>query len=490
MLRPGQGSIPPVLDRTTRRVWLIAGAAALLRGLMVAGLELYSDEAYYWLWSRRLAFGYFDHPPMVAWLARLSSALLPGEMGLRLLFLACGGLAVAFAGLIARELWPDSRAPLFAALLAAAAPLLTLTGALALPDAPVEAAYAAATFFLVRARGKRWLAAGAAVGLALLSKYTAALLAPALLVLVLWDRDLRGQLRTAWPWLGAAVAVALFAPTLLWNFQHDFVSIRFQLHHGFGRGASVASFLQYLGGQLLGPGPLVLPLGVALLVRTRQPAEKRLAAATLLPLLVTTYSALRGPVEANWPSLVYPGLCAAAGVMLARLRPAAGTWLAGVSVALGLVLLAGFALEERNPRLIPPGSPAITRIRGWKEFAERARELAPQACASMGDPAGCDAAGPWVVPSSYQVAGMLAFYTGWTRLAPAQERPSQLDVWNDWPAPGSAFLLVSEYGPDANTYRQYPAEGEGPTLRHQVRFKGAVLRNLAVTPFARFLGRR
>ena len=44
---------------------------------------LIGDEAYYWLWSRRPALGYFDHPPMVAWLITLSTAVLPGEAGAR-----------------------------------------------------------------------------------------------------------------------------------------------------------------------------------------------------------------------------------------------------------------------------------------------------------------------------------------------------------------------------------------------------------------------
>src|SRR6266498_4167697 len=71
--------------------------------------ELYSDEAYYWLWSLRPAGGYFDHPPLVAWLITASAWLVPGELGVRLLFLAAGGLTVAFAALLAAELSDDAR---------------------------------------------------------------------------------------------------------------------------------------------------------------------------------------------------------------------------------------------------------------------------------------------------------------------------------------------------------------------------------------------
>ena len=50
-------------------------ALVLLRALMAADLPLSADEAYYWLWSRHPAAGYFDHPPMIAWLIRAGTLL-------------------------------------------------------------------------------------------------------------------------------------------------------------------------------------------------------------------------------------------------------------------------------------------------------------------------------------------------------------------------------------------------------------------------------
>src|SRR5919206_1781225 len=101
----------------------VAAAAAAARAVAFAPTELYADEAYYWLWSLRPAAGYYDHPPLVAWLIALSAPVVPGEVGVRLLFLAAGALTVVFAALLARELSPDARAPLYAAALAAAAPM-------------------------------------------------------------------------------------------------------------------------------------------------------------------------------------------------------------------------------------------------------------------------------------------------------------------------------------------------------------------------------
>jgi len=466
-------------------VWGIALAAGAARLLLFLGLDLYADEAYYWLWSRHLATGYFDHPPMVAWLVWLSTRAGPGELLVRLPFVLCGVLAVVFAALTARELSADRRAPLLAALLAATGPILTLTGGLALPDAPVEAAYGAATWLVARARGRGWLWAGLAVGLALLSKFTAALLAPALLALVLWDPDLREELRTPWPWLGAGIAVALFLPNLLWNAAHDFVSVRYQLWHGFASTVTLRSVLDYAGGLLGGPGPVVLLLGVAFLARARTSAAKRVAAATFLPMLVTFAAATRSPVEANWGALVYPALAGAAGASLAALGRGLRRGLVVFSAVLGVAVAVAFAVEVRRPTLVRPDTPFVERFRGWRAYGEEAQRAAREACAGIGSPPGCSE-DPFVFAPSYQEAAELAYYAGWQRLGPGLTRPSQLDLWGERPAPGAALL---EFGrrlqPEDRLFR---ADRGGPTVPFEVALQGTIIHRGAVRAFSGYRG--
>jgi 4-amino-4-deoxy-L-arabinose transferase-like glycosyltransferase len=80
-----------------RAVYVVAAAAFVGRLALFAGLDLYADEAYYWTSSLRPAFGYLDHPPMVAYLAWLGSFLPGGELGLRVPFAVCGALAIVLA---------------------------------------------------------------------------------------------------------------------------------------------------------------------------------------------------------------------------------------------------------------------------------------------------------------------------------------------------------------------------------------------------------
>jgi 4-amino-4-deoxy-L-arabinose transferase-like glycosyltransferase len=475
----------------SRRTWIavlaIAGATALARGLAFHGLDLYSDEAYYWLWSTRPATGYFDHPPMVAWLIWLSSRLVAGETGVRLLFLLLGGLTVLFAALAARELERSDRAALLGAVLVAGAPMLHLAGAMALPDGPVLAGYTAAVWLLARARGPRWLAAGVAVGFALLGKYTAAMLAPALLLLVAWDRELRQELRGPWPWLGGAAAVLLFLPNLLWIAEHGWTAIGFQLRHGFRVGQTLRAFLEYLGAQLGSPGPVAAVLGIWLALRARSSAEKRVAAAVLVPLAVITWSATRGDVEANWPALVYPGLCALGAAWLARRSPRLGWSLAGLQLGLATLVLVGFAVEVRHPRLLA-GSVVVSRFRSGSGLGRGMVAAAEESCRAIGDPPGC-ARDPFVYPSSYQYAGHLAYYAGWRRLGPAEERPSQLDLWDERPRPGEPFLYAGQVAGAGGPFReQVRFTGEGPMRSFDVTWRGRVVRQGNVTAFARYQG--
>jgi len=372
-----------------------------------------------------------------------------------------------------------------AAILAATSPILMLTGGLALPDAPVTAAYAGATWLVARARGRGWIWAGIAVGLALLSKYTAALFAPALLLLVFLDRDLRQELRTPWPWLGGTVAVLLFLPNLLWNATHDWTAIQFQIRHGLGSQATLRSFLEFAGGLLGGAGAVALPLGIWQLARGRDSFSLRVAAATLVPIAVTAISAFRGPVEANWSALAYPALCGAGAAALVRIRPAWSQGLLAFTVGIGLLAAVGFGLEVRNPTLIRPDSEVMRRFRGWPEFAKRARAAAESACASIGNPSGCDPANPFVYPATYQEAAELAFYAGWTRFGPAAERPSQLDLWNEHPRPGEPFLTVGAIPPEKRLFR---AKGPGPATSFEVRIQGEILHGASVEPFRAWEG--
>src|SRR5579875_247550 len=71
-------------------VWTIVAAVTIMRGIAAFTVPLTGDEAYYWEWSRHLAFGYTDHPPMVAWTIALFSFLGTSPGAVRFGFVVCG----------------------------------------------------------------------------------------------------------------------------------------------------------------------------------------------------------------------------------------------------------------------------------------------------------------------------------------------------------------------------------------------------------------
>src|SRR5262249_25797425 len=240
----------------------IFAAVVLLRFALAALLPIVQDETYYLAWARAPDWGYFDHPPAVAWMG--STALLAwgsplaGPLGTRVLAAAAVPFAAGlllFAGL--RE-----RAVYLAGLLLASFNLCAVVaGVLTPPDAALLTAWCGALHeaaAALTARRARWVGAGLAVGLGLLAKYNMVLIGP-VFAWALWRSD-RAALRTPWPWIGALVAGLVFAPHIAWNAQHGWVPIRCQLHHGFnGTEDGVAMTTRLPSAQA--PGPAERALG-------------------------------------------------------------------------------------------------------------------------------------------------------------------------------------------------------------------------------------
>lgn len=210
----------------------LIGCSLMLRWLYLGQAELIFDEMYYWTYTLHPALSYLDHPPLTAWLVWLGSALFgDNAFGVRAATLLLGPAAVVFAYLLTRDLYDKTRG-LLGAMLVAVVPAWLATGFLMTTDAAATTAWLAALYFLQRAlvqdRAGSWIGAGVAIGIGALSKYTVAFLGPAVLVFMLLHRPARRHLAAWQAWVGAVVALALFSPVLVWNFQNDWASFAFQ----------------------------------------------------------------------------------------------------------------------------------------------------------------------------------------------------------------------------------------------------------------------
>ncbi|MGH3600639.1 MAG: glycosyltransferase family 39 protein, partial [Pseudonocardiaceae bacterium] len=210
----------------------VLGAAALLVALelmVAARYGFHRDELYFMACARHLAWGYVDQPPLVPAVARVATALFgPSVVGLRVLPALAGGIAVVLTALTARELGGGRRAQGLAALAAATSAEMLATLHLLSTAAFDLFFWVTITFLVVRlvriGDQRLWLAVGAATGVGLLNKYNVAFLLAALIFGLLaggYARVLRG----GWPWAGAALALAIWSPNLVWNAQHQWAAL-------------------------------------------------------------------------------------------------------------------------------------------------------------------------------------------------------------------------------------------------------------------------
>ncbi len=374
-----------------RRAWraalVVTAAAAVVRLLVAAYLPLFPDETYYWEWSRRLAGGYFDHPPMIALLIHGGTLLgIGGPLGVRLFPVLAGALAALATAAIARRL-AGAAAAVRAAVILAVMPLVASGLVLATPDAPLLAAGAGGLYFVVRALEasprsrdalRWWSAAGLALGVAFASKYTSILLPLTITAAVLLRGSLRVRLREPGPYLACVLATLVFLPVLQWNATHDWISFRFQLAHGLGtpKGSALTRELDLIGGQLGLVSPILFVMMAGAVWRTvRRPlddARFALAVVAVGSWVFFAYSASRRAVEPNWPAPSYvpaTALLAALSVSGAAMR-----WLCR-GVALAAVLVGVLYLHALIPVLpLPAPRDPLARGAGWEGLAARVRE--------------------------------------------------------------------------------------------------------------------
>ncbi len=229
---PSKKNLPSLEIRWRMAAIGIVLFAIVLRLVYFGLAQLIPDEAYYWQYAQHMDLSFYDHPPMVAWLIWIGTSILGhNEFGVRIGAILCGLITMGYLYALAQNLYDKSTA-MRALLLLAILPAGFASGLLMIPDAPLAAAWAATLYYMERAlvAGQRtaWLGMGIAFGLGLLSKYTLGLLGIAALVFVIIDPAARRWMKQPHPYLAALLALLLFSPVIIWNYENDWASFAFQ----------------------------------------------------------------------------------------------------------------------------------------------------------------------------------------------------------------------------------------------------------------------
>jgi hypothetical protein len=391
-------------------------ALVVLRLVAAAWTPLTFDEAYYWMWSKSLAGGYYDHPPMVAAVIRLGTIVAGDtELGVRLVSILLA-LPMSFAVFrTAAILFGGRRVAATATILLNVTLMAAVGTMIVTPDAPLLVAASFVLFFLAKVletgRGAWWLAVGAAVGAALLSKYTALFFGPAILIWLVAVPKLRRWLVSPWPYLGGLVALAMFSPVILWNADHHWVSFIKQIGRARIEDFKPTFIAELIPTQIAFATPLVFILGAMGLYALFTRKTGALAARALINATFWTIAAyfiwhsLHARVEANWFAPVYPAFAIAAAVAAnltqwgareQRLVDFCLRWTSPV----GIVMFALLIVQANTGWLSGYRRDATVRSVGvgWRELAAGIEAV------RVRTGAGC------VLAPDYGTTGWLAFY--------------------------------------------------------------------------------
>ncbi len=311
---------------------ILIAAMTAMRIVYACLIDLRTDEAYYWTWSKEHVLSFLDHPPMIAWFIRFGTAIF-GDTNLGVRF--AGILAMLVTQLLladlVRRVTHDIRAVVIAILMPEAALYYGLLMAKVAPDIaliPFSMAMVWALIRLVESRDPRWwLAAGVFAGLALLSKFTVVMLLPAVAAFMLVPDWRRRWLSSPYPWLAALLVVVLFLPVLIWNAQHDWASFKFQFVRATAtHGISGRTVGDYIGLQFGLVGFVLLPVVLSGLILTarrgylaREPVAILLSTSVLVPFLYFFWKSLTLRVGDTWPMFMWPIGFAAAAINIAML---------------------------------------------------------------------------------------------------------------------------------------------------------------------------
>jgi hypothetical protein len=440
---PDEPRIPAPPPAAGRELLLLGAAVSALL-LAVAGRYGYSrDELYFLRAGRELALGYVDQGPLTPLVARAMDSLFPGSLtALRAPSALASGAVVVLTGLLAREFGAGRAGQLLAAGCMAVSSVLLIVGHLLTTTTPDLLASTALSWLLVRALrdgGLTWLIVGLVAGVALQNKMQPAFLLAGV-GLGLLTVGPRPVLRSPWPWLGGLVALALWAPNLVWQAEHGWPQLELAEAIASGSSGTSEPWYLFLPFQLVLVSPLLVPVWAAGLVRLARDPALRTWRSFAVAYVVLAVAFLVTGGKPYYLAGLYPVLLAAgatpvlAWVRRRSTRLRSGLLAAALALSLAVSATLGLPLVPVRALASTP-VPAINydagETIGWPRFAaavEQARDRLP------------DAEPVVVLTGNYGQAGAVDRFA--PELAPAYSGHNSYADWGPPPEGAEAAIVV------------------------------------------------
>ena len=433
--------------------------AALVHFALGFSVEFSVDEAHYALYAKHLAWSYFDHPPLVGWIQWPLVSLTSSEGIIRLipelLWILSAFLVYQVtleihhliqgrnAGYLTTALPSANSCGLMAVLAIIAAPLPHVLAIGLLPDTLLAPLSLGLMLMALRWTHKDsfslgdWVITGLLLGLAGLSKYTAAFTAFALLFVFLASPK-KVWITKAGFWIAAVIALIVISPVLYWNWINDWISFKYQIAHGSGGVWAWRRVAAFMAIQTACFG-LLLILGALVFLKHCLRSQKAILIALLSFFVIpfTIFASLSGGGGLpHWTTPAWFCLAPFAGIGLAKawamqhrlaIRLLAIGQLLICLLGFGFVLLGGInhSSIKSNP---------IADLYGWKIAGQKATQLA-QANKVNG-----------IAVQNWTLGSRAAWYTQPLPVFVLDQRQDQFDLWFGQLLTGASALLINWSG--------------------------------------------
>lgn len=426
--------------------------------LLVSPLDLISDEAYYWDWSRRLDWCYYSKPPMIAWLNWLSTTSLGATtFAVRLTAAVLGTFGLTFVFLLGRDLF-DARVGLLATMLAAFTPGNALQSALMTIDVPFLFFWCGSLWTFWRfvnadKRATAWaIATGLMIGFGILSKQTMLGYLPLAALFLLINPEDRRRLFSWRFGLMSVICLSFLSPIVIWNASHDWITFQHTASHfdenTIGLGTRLSRSAEFIGSQIGAVSPILWLVMVTVFLaairyhKSLNRQEQFLLCFSFAPLMGVVALSLKQRLEPNWPAAFYPAAFVLIAACFCRVsefsqRLNISRWVTKASVVNAAICTTLFYVTSISlPYTSMAGSSIdfTSRLRGWSELAREVEARLPADYARRNTPI--------IATTGRSFISELAFYlpsqTKISRWTSSQEIHSQYDLWNHYPSEQSS----------------------------------------------------
>ncbi len=411
-------------------------------------IDLSPDEAHYWDWSRNLDLSYYSKGPMIAYLIYIGTSILGDTvLGIRIMAVMFSALSSIYLFKLIIIMYDKQESEirqsvaLSSAVLLQIIPMFAPFGVIFTIDSPFVFFWIFSLYLFWRAISSegskssgqdssyiQWISLGISMGLGLLTKYTMAFFLLCSFLFIIFSEK-RYLLKTLRPYVSFAITILVFSPVIIWNLQHDWVTLKHtagQANVAEGLKVSFETFFEFLGSQVGIITPIIFVMMFYSLFKLFK-AEKDIQSRFLLFFSIPVIAffllkSIQGKVQANWAMTGYiTGIIALTSYYFQRKNSRS----VNITVAIGIGLAIFVTAISHYPSVlnIPIKLDPSARLRGWKALGKEVGSIY-ESIKEKGH--------VFIFSDRYQVSSELAFYVKGqpkTYCVNLGRRMNQYDIW-------------------------------------------------------------